>query len=119
MENRLIVILCNLKPAKMRGIESQAMVLAATGTNGKVELIDAPKGAKPGDRATFEGYNNTPDAPFMNPKKKVFETVQPNLKTNDKFVAGFVVPDGSNKFCQLQTSSGVCHAQTVTGATIK
>lgn len=30
MQNRLVVVLCNLKPAKMRGIESQGMVLCAS-----------------------------------------------------------------------------------------
>lgn len=30
MENRLVAVLCNLKPAKMRGVESQGMVLCAT-----------------------------------------------------------------------------------------
>lgn len=30
MENRMVVVLCNLKSAKMRGIESQGMVLCAS-----------------------------------------------------------------------------------------
>lgn len=30
MQNRLVVVLCNLKAAKMRGIESQGMVLCAS-----------------------------------------------------------------------------------------
>lgn len=30
MQNRRVVCVCNLKPAAMRGIVSQAMVLAAT-----------------------------------------------------------------------------------------
>lgn len=30
MQDRLVVVLCNLKPAKMRGIESQGMVLCAS-----------------------------------------------------------------------------------------
>ncbi|KAK6037589.1 putative methionine--tRNA ligase, beta subunit, partial [Cooperia oncophora] len=30
MQNRLVVVLCNLKPAKMRGIESRAMVMCAS-----------------------------------------------------------------------------------------
>ena len=29
MEGRKVVMLCNLKPVKMRGVESQAMLLAA------------------------------------------------------------------------------------------
>nr|CAH7756022.1 unnamed protein product [Callosobruchus chinensis] len=30
MQNRMVVVLCNLKPAKMRGVESQGMVLCAS-----------------------------------------------------------------------------------------
>lgn len=30
MKNRLVVVLCNLKPAKMRGVESAGMVLCAS-----------------------------------------------------------------------------------------
>lgn len=30
MQNRSVAVLCNLKPAKMRGVESQGMVLCAS-----------------------------------------------------------------------------------------
>lgn len=30
MQDRMVVVLCNLKPAKMRGVESQGMVLCAS-----------------------------------------------------------------------------------------
>jgi tRNA-binding EMAP/Myf-like protein len=30
MRDRMVVVLCNLKPAKMRGIESAGMVLCAS-----------------------------------------------------------------------------------------
>ena len=30
MQNRMVVLLCNLKPAKMRGIVSEAMVMCAS-----------------------------------------------------------------------------------------
>ena len=44
LTNRRAVLLCNLKPAKMRGIESQAMVLAASdAAHTKVELLIPPK----------------------------------------------------------------------------
>jgi len=47
--------MCNLKPAKMRGIVSQAMVMCANCPE-KVEIIDPPPGSAPGDRIVFEGY---------------------------------------------------------------
>lgn len=55
MQNRLVVILCNLKPAKMRGVESQAMVMCAS-TPEKVEILIPPEGAVPGDRLFCLGY---------------------------------------------------------------
>ena len=47
---RLIIIVANLKPAKLRGIESQGMLLAATGPDGNLGLVTLdkpiPSGAK-------------------------------------------------------------------------
>lgn len=47
-----VVVVANLKPAKLKGIESQGMLLAAE-KNGKVVLLEAPK-SKPGDRVFFK-----------------------------------------------------------------
>jgi aminoacyl tRNA synthase complex-interacting multifunctional protein 1 len=55
MQNRLVVVLCNLKPAKMRGITSEAMVMCAS-TPDKVEILDPPEGCVPGDRVSFDKY---------------------------------------------------------------
>ncbi|KAJ2899291.1 G4 quadruplex nucleic acid binding protein, partial [Coemansia aciculifera] len=63
MQNRDVVLVCNLKPAAMRGVKSFAMVLCATSPDGNtVEFVEPPKGSKPGDRVYFEGYeDNTPE----------------------------------------------------------
>jgi methionyl-tRNA synthetase len=54
-----IILVNNLKPAKLRGVESAGMLLAASaeGPEGKelVEVLDAPN-AKPGDRVVLEGF---------------------------------------------------------------
>lgn len=55
MQNRMAILLCNLKPAKMRGVISQAMVMCASSPE-KVEILAPPPGAVPGDRITFEGF---------------------------------------------------------------
>ncbi|XP_055316864.1 aminoacyl tRNA synthase complex-interacting multifunctional protein 1-like [Sitodiplosis mosellana] len=81
MQNRLLVVFCNLKPAKMRGILSEGMVLCAS-TPEKVELINVPLNSVPGDPVYTEGYARNPDAQ-LNPKKKIWETIAPDLKTND------------------------------------
>uniref|UniRef100_A0A8D8Y6F3 Aminoacyl tRNA synthase complex-interacting multifunctional protein 1 n=1 Tax=Cacopsylla melanoneura TaxID=428564 RepID=A0A8D8Y6F3_9HEMI len=82
MQNRMVVLLCNLKPAKMRGVTSEAMVMCAS-TPDKVEILAPPAGSKPGDLIHVEGYVRNPD-PVLNPKKKIFETVAPDLKTNEQ-----------------------------------
>ncbi|XP_037950242.1 aminoacyl tRNA synthase complex-interacting multifunctional protein 1 [Teleopsis dalmanni] len=85
MQNRMVIVLCNLKPAKMRGIVSEAMVMCAS-TPEKVEVLSPPAGAVPGDLVHCEGYNRQPDAQ-LNPKKKIFETCAPDLLTNNDLVA--------------------------------
>lgn len=84
MQNRLIVVFCNLKPAKMRGILSEGMVMCAS-SPAKVELVCPPPGCVPGDLVHCEGYARNPDAQ-LNPKKKIWETVAPDLMTNDGLV---------------------------------
>lgn len=62
MQNRLVLLLCNLKPSNLKGVKSHAMVLAASNEDHtKVELVDPPAGAKVGERVTFEGYNGDPE----------------------------------------------------------
>jgi len=87
LHGKTVVLLCNLKPAKMRGITSEAMVMCAS-TPDKVEVLVPPPGSKPGERIVFDGYEGKPDAE-LNPKKKIFEQIAPDLKTNDKCVATY------------------------------
>uniref|UniRef100_A0A0N4ZP74 Methionine--tRNA ligase, cytoplasmic n=1 Tax=Parastrongyloides trichosuri TaxID=131310 RepID=A0A0N4ZP74_PARTI len=82
MQNRLVVCLCNLKPAKMRGIESQAMVMCAS-TPDKVEILEVDPSCKPGQRIICGSYEPRPDA-VLNPKKKIWEQIAPDLKVNSE-----------------------------------
>jgi len=94
--DRTVVLLLNLKPQKMRGILSEGMLLAASKTNMDgnrvVQPLIAPEGSKPGDRVCVDGYAHTqhgdPDAQ-LNPKKKVWETLQPDFLVSDECVAEF------------------------------
>ncbi|XP_057371933.1 aminoacyl tRNA synthase complex-interacting multifunctional protein 1-like [Daphnia carinata] len=87
MQNRIAVFMCNLKPAKMRGITSEGMLMCAS-TSEKVEILLPPNGAVPGDLVEADGYVRCPD-PVLNPKKKIWETVAPDLKTNAEKIATF------------------------------
>lgn len=82
MKDRNVAVLCNLKPAKMRGVESKGMVLCTSNEDHTVvEPLIIPDGCKPGDRIFVEGNQGTPDDQ-LNPKKKVWEKLQADLKTN-------------------------------------
>eukprot|EP00088_Acartia_fossae_P025308 TRINITY_DN26132_c1_g1_i1.p1 TRINITY_DN26132_c1_g1~~TRINITY_DN26132_c1_g1_i1.p1 ORF type:complete len:304 (-),score=129.75 TRINITY_DN26132_c1_g1_i1:41-952(-) len=80
MQDRMAVLLCNLKPSKMRGIMSEAMVMCAS-TPDKVEILSPPEGCKPGDPVQVEGFTRNPDGQ-LNPKKKIFEACAPDLRVN-------------------------------------
>lgn len=69
----------------MRGVTSEAMVMCASSPD-KVEVLVPPTSAIPGDLVSCEGYPREPEA-ILNPKKKIFETCAPDLKTNDARVA--------------------------------
>ena len=45
---RTIAIVFNLKPAKLMGIESNGMILAASGDDGRPMLLSVEEGAEPG-----------------------------------------------------------------------
>ena len=111
MQNRLAVLLCNLKPAKMRGVTSQAMVMCAS-TPDKVEILAPPATAQPGDLVTCEGFVRRAEAQ-LNPKKKIFEQVAPDLKTDSEKRATYrgVVWEVAGK--------GVVTSQTLTDVNIK
>ena len=117
LENALVVVLCNLKPAKMRGIESRAMVLTAQSVDGSiVELLKPPNASVAGDMVYFDGFKGTPDA-VLTPKKKIWETLQEMIQVNDACVPVFKNKDG--KTHTLQTDKGVCQSSTVKHGQVK
>ncbi|KAF2473808.1 nucleic acid-binding protein [Lindgomyces ingoldianus] len=136
MQNRKIVAVCNLKPVTMRGIKSAAMVLAASprvaegedSHKGPVELVNPPSDSKAGDRVFFEGWEGEPE-PVLNPKKKIWETIQPGFTTTDTLEVGFDVEgvpqlsgEGSDKKTgvgRLKTAAGMCTVSTLKGATVR
>ncbi len=133
MQGRKVVVVCNLKPVKMRGIKSSAMVLAASPRikegevddhKGPVELVNPPADAPAGERVYFEGWQGEPEK-VLNPKKKIWETFQPGFTTTDAlevaFDAGVVEAlEGKTGLGKLVTASGgVCKVPTLTGAQVR
>ncbi|KAJ4159792.1 uncharacterized protein LMH87_007734 [Akanthomyces muscarius] len=132
MQGRKVVVVCNLKPVKMRGVKSCAMVLAASPRikegevddhKGPVELVAPPADSKAGDRVFFEGWRGEPEG-VLNPKKKIWEMFQPGFTTTDSldvvFDAGAVEALGKTDLGKLVTETGgVCTVQTLKGATVR
>jgi len=79
-----VVVVCNLKPAKLRGVESNGMMLAADDGK-KVVLLDAPE-SDPGDEVTVEGV----------PNKELFDQI--SIEEFSKL--SFMVNDEGNIVCK-------------------
>ncbi|KAK1725950.1 uncharacterized protein BDZ83DRAFT_280585 [Colletotrichum acutatum] len=132
MQGRKVVVVCNLKPVKMRGIKSCAMVLAASPKlkegevddhKGPVELVTPPADAKAGERINFEGWEGEPEG-VLNPKKKIWETFQPGFTTTDDlavaFDAGVVEALGKQGLGKLKTKSGgLCTVPSLKDAVVR
>mmetsp|Transcript_410 Transcript_410/g.1054 ORF Transcript_410/g.1054 Transcript_410/m.1054 type:complete len:253 (-) Transcript_410:377-1135(-) len=115
LQDRMVVVLCNLKPRNMRGIKSFGMLLCASDeAHENVEPLLPPEGAVVGERVFFgEGGENQPEPDTANKvqKKKLWEGVQPDLKTDESLVASY-------KGITMLTSAGPVKAPTLAKANI-
>ena len=102
MIGKRVLVVCNLKPAKMVGFESAGMVLAAKAADGsKMELVAPPADAAIGERVFIKDLSGEPWSASKVTKKKVWNAVTPELKTDE---ACQVTWQGQ----QLMTSAGPC-----------
>ena len=109
LTNRKVVCITNLKPAKMRGIESTAMLLAASdgkdGDEETVELLDVPDSVPNGELLSFE--NMAPCEPDIMLKSKgalkVWDRVKSKLRVNKKGEATY---QDDNVVRKILTSAG-------------
>lgn len=103
-----VVAVTNLKPAKMRGIESTAMLLAASNGNEEnelVELLMVPEGVPNGELLNIEGKENSQPDPMMKSKGalKAFDRVKAALRANEEGEATWL---NDNSAYRLVTSKG-------------
>ncbi|OAD57322.1 Tyrosine--tRNA ligase, cytoplasmic [Eufriesea mexicana] len=84
MKNRMVVVLANLKPATLRGVQSHGMVLCASVDEPvkQVEPLRPPLNSKPGEKVIIDGYENGLPDDILNPKKKIWEKLQADLIVN-------------------------------------
>lgn len=112
MMNKKVAVVCNLKPANMRGIKSHAMVLAATSVDGEtVELLDPPADAEIGQKVECAEFKGEPDE-VLNPKKKVWDQVVVDLLTDEARKACF-------RGVPLTVNGKPCTVASISKGTIK
>ncbi|BFZ14598.1 hypothetical protein BsWGS_17637 [Bradybaena similaris] len=87
MKDRIAVFMCNLKPIKIRGVLSEAMIMCAVGPQ-KCEILVPPTDSVVGDRVVVEEYPGKPDEQ-LNPKKKIWETLKPDVYTTSERIASY------------------------------
>ena len=110
---KLVIVVANLKPRNMAGVQSNGMLLAASdGPHENVELLCAPEGAMPGERITWNGAENiAPHGVNKVAKKKIWEGVQKDLKTDGNKGANWNgVP--------MMTSAGQCTCASLIDANV-
>ncbi|PIA54055.1 hypothetical protein AQUCO_00900554v1 [Aquilegia coerulea] len=117
LQDLKVVVLANLKPRNMRGVKSNGMLLAASdASHENVELLSPPEGSIIGERIWFsleEDKENQVSAASPNQiqKKKIWESVQPHLRTDSSCVAAL----GSHL---MRTSAGLVVSKSLQNATI-
>jgi hypothetical protein len=119
---RKVVCLTNLKPAKMRGIESTAMLLAASdggeGENERVELLSVPDSVPNGELVSFQGKDPSEPDEMLKSKGavKVWDRVKSNLKANESGVATSV---NEKDVHVMMTSAGPVKTTSLVDAVIQ
>ncbi|KAF4349748.1 hypothetical protein G4B88_029496 [Cannabis sativa] len=111
LTNRLVVLITNVKPGKLRDVMSEGLVLCASNDDHTiVEPLQPPEGAKVGECISFSGIDGKPED-VLNPKKKQLDKITPHLYTDEKGIATF-------KGIPFMTSAGPC-SSSISKASIK
>ncbi len=118
MEGRRLIVVANLKPRNLVGFKSSGMVLCAAKPqedgSEKVEFVDPPAEAKPGDRIIGTGLDLVdPLSPSQEAKQKMFLKVGELLKVNEKGEATW------NGAVLTTEAGGVCTAPTLRDAVMR
>ena len=106
LENRKVLVLCNLKQRKLAGFPSHGMVLCAgNADHTEVKFVVPPPDSKVGERVAWGGGGaeamEAAEKENKFQKKKMFEKIAPQLKTDRYGVATFLGKP-------LMTSAGPC-----------
>ncbi|XP_033839609.1 aminoacyl tRNA synthase complex-interacting multifunctional protein 1-like [Periophthalmus magnuspinnatus] len=108
----MVVLICNVKARKLRGVVSKARLVCCSQSKDCIELLTPPPGSTPGDRITFLNFPGEPDKELPS-KERVFERLQPDLCVDSKGVAQY-------KGCGFEVKGkGLCRAPTLINCSIR
>ncbi|XP_005106747.2 aminoacyl tRNA synthase complex-interacting multifunctional protein 1 [Aplysia californica] len=60
IQGHLGVFLCNVRPKKIKGVRSEAILMVVMSWQNRAELLFAPRDSEPGDKVQVEGYTTGP-----------------------------------------------------------
>ncbi|KAL7676745.1 hypothetical protein ACOME3_002994 [Neoechinorhynchus agilis] len=114
--SNLCVVLCNCKPMKMRDVVSSGILLTAIDPKCKKgEVLRPPSTSIPGDPVWFIGHETQRNVDFiaeLNPKKKLWETLQTKLTTGADLIVRW------NDF-EMVTHKGTVNVHSLSNAPVK
>ncbi|XP_075891408.1 aminoacyl tRNA synthase complex-interacting multifunctional protein 1 [Nelusetta ayraudi] len=111
LQGALVVLLCNIKACRQRGVISQARLLFCFSSD-TTELLVPPSGSTPGDRVTFLNYPGEPDRELQS-KQRIWELLQPHLQVDSRGVANY-------KGSRFEVKGkGLCRSRTLTSCGIR
>jgi methionine--tRNA ligase beta chain len=115
---RHVVAVTNLKPSKMRGIESFAMLLAASDRSGNVELLQVSDTVPNGELIGFEGKDESHPDEMLKSKGalKAWERVKASLIANEDGECCFVEESTVHR---MLTSAGPVRAASLRNAIVQ
>ena len=110
---RLVVVVCNLKPVKMRGILSEGMVLCGS-TEDVVEVLAPPEGSLAGEPVLIEGLQQpVPDEVLKS------KSAQDMWKRESELLKTNADREGMYDGRRLKSSKGPCTVNSLAGVKIQ
>merc|ERR1719482_2636505 len=101
LEGHKVIVVCNLKSAKLAGFPSNGMVLCASSEDrSTVAFVEPPEESEPGERVICEGMVEDPATPNQMKKKKWMDKSAEGLRAIDNVATFKGVP--------LTTAAGPC-----------
>lgn len=109
---KLVIVLCNIKEAKVAGTVSNGIVLTAVSLDGnKIEIVEPPSTAIIGERIFIDGLTGPPYSAARVKKLKLWESVKSELHV-----------DNNGSFCWrnrlFKTSEGNCSVNSITDSIV-